>query len=92
MCDVSHHQDVKESANKFKKWKIESLEVRDSLNIPHGYHPYQPTQLLGINTGCGRVMDLLNVAYAARLKQGKGPENFFAMFPRASVAVLGRMA
>ncbi len=70
-------QDYREPASKFKQWEVDSLAVRDSLEIPHDLMPFKPKQLLGVNTSCARVMDLLNVAYASRQKQQKGVSNFF---------------
>lgn len=67
-------------SKEFKQWKVDTLAVRDSLEVSAHYQPYttrHPPPRLGGVPPVARVFDLLDVAEASRLKAGMPVQGYF---------------
>jgi hypothetical protein len=73
---------IKETKSReFRQWKVDSLAVRDNLQVSAHYRPYtsrHPAPRLGGVPAVARVLDLLDVAESARLQAGLPVEGYFA--------------
>lgn len=63
-----------------QQWRIDSLFIRDKLNLAHSYKPYTTRsprpRMLGVPDS-ERMRDLLDVAEADRLRRGLSSDGFY---------------